>query len=144
LRRRKKRAEVQARDGGATTEACSSVPSSIQVDLENGGGLFLYPDSNSEHCSLNTDRPPKVQCGILLLYHDLNSERIGGSAQIWGGEVTRDISPDPGRRKKDKGLQWRGVLMRFACEEHPERARSVQARMPRRQQSHRRGGQGDG
>jgi hypothetical protein len=51
--------EVEASSGGATTAASSSVTSSTPVVLEGGNDLFLYPDPDSEHRSLNTDRPPR-------------------------------------------------------------------------------------
>jgi hypothetical protein len=50
---------VEASEGEATTEASSSVTSSTSIDLERISSLFLYPDPDldSEHSSLNIDRP---------------------------------------------------------------------------------------
>jgi hypothetical protein len=73
------------------------------------------PDLDSKRPSLNTNRPTRSAARPRLPLPNPNSERGGGSTQIWGDEIT-----NWGRRKKDKGwrpsrtkLQGTGVLMRF-------------------------------
>jgi hypothetical protein len=92
---------------------------STQVDLERGGCLFLYPDSNSEHRSPNIDRLLGVQRSSILLYPDLSSEHSDGSAQIWGGEVTSHLSRSG---EEEKGHGASAQKSKIAEDGHPDAA----------------------